>query len=231
MLGDYLNNTYNKSKEERQNYIISLVKNNPNQKILVVGGAEGIFAERIRKKSEVDKIYTIEIEDDFIEMLKRNTNLVVYQGDLNESFPYEDNYFDLIIADQVIEHLHDTDIFLTESKRVLIGGGGGTMIVSTENLANFINIFSLIFGYYPLSLNYSYKKRIGNPFSPHNGKLLEKKYLAHVKCPTPRAMIEILEFYGFKIENKFYNGFFPFPNIFSKIFNKYSYFITYEVKK
>ncbi len=105
------------------------------------------------------------------------------------------------------------------------------MIISTENLANLINIFSLICGYYPLSLDYSYKKRIGNPFSPQYGNQIEKRYLTHVKCPTAKTMIDILDFYNLKITNKYYNGFFPFPNFLSKIFNKYSYFITYEVKK
>ena len=122
MLNNYLTNNYAKMKSQRQDYILNLIKSDTNQKILIVGGAEGIFADKIIKISGVSKLYTIEIEAAFIEMLKANHKLIVQEGDLNVNFPYEDNFFDLIVADQVIEHLYDTDIFLQESKRVLRGG-------------------------------------------------------------------------------------------------------------
>jgi len=47
--------------------------------------------------------------------------------------PVADGYFDLVMALDVIEHLYDTDIFLTELRRVL--RAGGHLLIATPNLA------------------------------------------------------------------------------------------------
>ncbi len=55
----------------------------------------------------------------------------VSKSDLNGPLPFESNHFDLIHANQVIEHLHDVDTFMSEIFRVL--APGGMVIISTEN--------------------------------------------------------------------------------------------------
>lgn len=70
----------------------------------------------------------------------------------------------LFIQNPVIEHLFDTDNFVSESFRIL--KPGGYTIVSTVNLASWHNIFALILGYQPFDFaNISIKGTIGNPFS------------------------------------------------------------------
>src|SRR5690349_4251940 len=57
--------------------------------------------------------------------------------DLNGVWPYPDNIFDVVHCAQVIEHLHNTRLFVEEMKRVL--KPGGTALVTSENLTSFLN--------------------------------------------------------------------------------------------
>lgn len=56
---------------------------------------------------------------------------LVFQAASAESIPYPDASFDLIVAFEVIEHLHNWDALLREARRLL--SPGGQFIVSTPN--------------------------------------------------------------------------------------------------
>lgn len=63
--------------------------------------------------------------------------------DFNTSrLPWPDAYADLIVCEQVIEHLHNTTWFLSELYRIL--KPKGRMLLSTENLASIPNIFATV---------------------------------------------------------------------------------------
>ena len=86
-------------------------------------------------------------------------------GDLNEPFPFGDEQFEIVHANQVIEHLKETDSFIQEIWRTL--RPGGYAVICTENLSSWHNIVSLVFGWQPFSLtNVSGKRfQIGNPLA------------------------------------------------------------------
>ena len=67
--------------------------------------------------------------------------LDVLAGDLEGSLPFADDSIDLVVSNQVIEHLADTDSFVAEIRRVL--RPGGMAVVSTENMASWHNIAAL----------------------------------------------------------------------------------------
>jgi len=51
-------------------------------------------------------------------------NFTIKECDIeNERFPYDDNWFDFVYSKSVLEHVHNTDNFLSESLRVLKPGG------------------------------------------------------------------------------------------------------------
>jgi len=54
------------------------------------------------------------------------------QTDLNNSFPYEEQCFDVVLNGEGLEYLDDTDNFLRESSRIL--KPGGRLIISIPNL-------------------------------------------------------------------------------------------------
>ena len=61
--------------------------------------------------------------------------------------PVEDNYFDAVIAGDLIEHLMDTDIFLDELYRII--RPGGHLLITTPNLAWWWNRTRLFMGKVP----------------------------------------------------------------------------------
>jgi SAM-dependent methyltransferase len=88
--------------------------------------------------------------------------------DLNGQWPYEDNTFDVVHSAQVIEHLHNTRLFVQEIYRVL--KPGGTALVTSENLTSFLNLGAMILGYTPFTLMRVCGWFLGNPLGLHYQK-------------------------------------------------------------
>ncbi len=89
----------------------------------------------------------------------------VFSYDLNGRWPFEDGKFDVVFSSQVIEHLHNTRLFVEEAYRVL--KPGGTAIVASENLCSLLNCFALVLGYTPFSLMQVCGRFLGNPLGLH----------------------------------------------------------------
>jgi SAM-dependent methyltransferase len=62
--------------------------------------------------------------------------------------PAADGSYDVVIAADIIEHLIDTDMFMSEMHRII--APGGSLIVSTPNLASWYNRVRLIRGLVPV---------------------------------------------------------------------------------
>jgi len=100
--------------------------------------------------------------------------------DLNrDPLPFENCYFDLIFAGEVIEHLIDTDYFLAELKRCL--RPEGALLITTPNLASFENRLRILLGIYPKWVNYNLSGS------------------GHVRAYTPRILKKQLSEHGFKV--------------------------------
>lgn len=76
------------------------------------------------------------------EATKRGIKAVQY--DLNKGIPFDDEFFNVVWAAEIIEHLLDTDLLLNECHRVL--REDGVLLISTPNLASLINRVRLLFG-------------------------------------------------------------------------------------
>ena len=85
-------------------------------KVLDLGCDNGeLVAKRIEKFVGSDDIWGIDIDKKaLVEAKKRG--LKVRCQDLNQKLPYRNNFFDVIQANQVIEHLWNTDVFISEAK-------------------------------------------------------------------------------------------------------------------
>ena len=89
----------------------------------------------------------------------------------NDRLPYDDESFDVVCSNQVIEHLARTDNFVSEILRVL--RPGGYAVTSTENLASWHNIAALALGWQPFSLsNVSKVLGLGNPLAIYRSAIL-----------------------------------------------------------
>lgn len=105
-----------------------------------------------------------------------------------EALPFGDAMFDLVVSDDVIEHLVDTDTYAKEIHRVL--RPGGYLTLSTPNLAAWFNRVALAVGMQPAFSEVSFERVFGRPGSDLVG---------HLRLFTTRAIVEFLEFHGFRI--------------------------------
>lgn len=196
-----------------------------------LGCNDGKWTIRLAKKIRSSSVYGVDLTEKRL-VLANKLGVNISKSDLNDKLPFGSNYFDVIHANQVIEHLNNTDIFVSEVYRVL--KKGGYAIISTENLASWHNIFALILGYMPFSLtNVTMKTAdLGNPFAPHNGEsFYEVDTWQHQRVFTTKGLTNLFELYKFKIEKVIGSGYYPLGNYFAKYDKNHCAFITFKIRK
>lgn len=113
--------------------------------ILDIGCYDGTFLKTIKNKNQ---LYGIEASDYGCKISnKKGIKTTQFFFD-NNDLPYKKNTFDLVIAGEIIEHIYDTDQFLTEIKRIL--KKDGHFLISTPNIASFGRRLMLLFGINPI---------------------------------------------------------------------------------
>ena len=134
--------------------------------------------------------------------------LKVFGYDLNGRWPFEDNKFDVVFSSQVIEHLHNTRLFVEETYRVL--KPGGTAIIASENLCSLLNCIALCLGYTPFSLMQTCGRFLGNPLGLHYHELIDEPLpidhpafagvSGHIRVLTVRQARELFALTGFDVQ-------------------------------
>ena len=218
---------------ENKKAILDMMEKNISAKVLDCGCGGCDFTKMIGRKIGTSDIYGVDIAEKSLQFCEKK-NVKYCLADLNKPIPFPNEFFDVICANQVIEHIFETDIFLKECYRTLKWGGGYALI-STPNLASFHNIIPLIFGWQPMTSDVSNEFYVGNPLNPRNKELRGDRKLGHIRLFTYRALKELLKLHGFKIENIVGVGFYPFPNKIAKIISyvdpRHSVYLTAKVRK
>ena len=118
----------------------------PAKVLLDCGCADGTLTTAFADTAGVTTALGIEIMD-LLAVDAEERGIRVLRADLNNPFALDDSCVDIVTANQVIEHLHNTDGFLSEIHRVL--RPGGIFVLSTNNLAAWHNIAALLVGAQP----------------------------------------------------------------------------------
>lgn len=177
------------------------------------------------------RLYGIEIVEERRREAERK-GIVARPGNLEEAFPFPDGFFDAVHANQVIEHLADTDRFIAEIRRTL--KPGGYAVICTENLSGWHNIFSLVMGWQPFSLSNVSQKRfqIGNPLALHRDQGAESpKSWQHSRVFSYLGLREIFLVHGFDVERTLGSGYYPLPGLLGKLDPRHAAFLTLKVRK
>jgi SAM-dependent methyltransferase len=191
--------------------ILDSLDPDPSAIVLDVGCDDGAWTERLRRRIGVppNQVFGLELVDERAELARRR-GFHVSTGDLEEPWPFPDEAFDIVHANQVIEHVKRLDHFVSEVRRVL--APAGVALVCTENLASWHNVAALALGYQPFSLtNVSNVRPIGNPYALHAGETPERESWQHVHVLTLAGLRDIFAAHGLSVTGSWGTGYYPFP--------------------
>lgn len=161
----------------------------------------------------------------------RDRGFQVVDADLNGVLPFDSDTFDLVLSNQVIEHLYDTDSFVAESARV--ARVGGLVLFSTENAASWHNIAALLMGWQAFSLtNVSSRAAgVGNPLAIHRGGEGWVFPMQHHRIFSLRGLIELGVLHGLEPIASSGAGYHPLPATIGKINPTHAHFISALFRK
>src|SRR3990172_12552172 len=118
-----------------------------NKNILDIGCYDGTFLSLI--KNQNNNFYGLETSDWGVEKTQeKGINVQRYFFDGENRLPFPDNFFNAVVAGEIIEHIFDTEFFLEEIKRIL--KPGGRIVISTPNVASLGRRLLLLFGINPI---------------------------------------------------------------------------------
>jgi len=106
----------------------------------------------ISRVCEAKEVYGVDISEKGVKMAKRNGIKAFKVNVDEENLPFEDNYFDCVFAGEILD-----DYRVLKPK--------GFFILSTPNLAWWINRIALLLGFQPYSMNVSLRVAV---YETHN---------------------------------------------------------------
>jgi len=140
-------------------------------------------------------VYGIDANAQAVKVAKKN-GIKATLGNVEGKWSYPNNYFDVVIASHIIEHLVNPDHLLSETKRVL--KTGGLLIIATPNLAAWYNRLLLLIGVQPFFTEVStIDKTLGLMFTRRFTR--SRNTLGHLRVFTLDALKDILKFHDFTI--------------------------------
>jgi methionine biosynthesis protein MetW len=170
--------------------LISSVQGNGTN-LLDVGCWDGEFTVKYAEAlgTKVTESHGIDFFPSILETAKKRGVQAIRLDLEKDLFPFPDQSFDVVVCNQVLEHLKQIYLPLTEMHRVL--KPGGHLVISVPNLAAFHNRLLLAVGLQPATI------KIMGP---------------HVRSYTLRAFTEFLEFNDlFDLQRVVPVGMYPFP--------------------
>jgi SAM-dependent methyltransferase len=195
------------TEDENRRVIESLTQPRPGGILLDLGCGDGDLTARAGELARVSRVLGLEGSPRLAEEA-RGRGIEITEGDLAEPLPYDDASMDVVLSNQVIEHLCDTDRFMAEIARVL--KPTGYAVVSTNNLASWHNVVSLTLGWQPMPCHVSDQMMLGNPASFAEGTE-GYYYPMHRRIFTGRGMAALAQHHGLTVEVDATAGYYPLP--------------------
>jgi len=106
-----------------------------------------------------------------------------------DPIPFKDNFFDLVLCSDIIEHTLYPENILKEARRVL--KKGSSIIVVVPNIASWFNRILLLLGFYPWGVESTGAMELRNVFFHWK--------TGHMHTYTKKSIGILLEIIGFKV--------------------------------
>ena len=163
--------------------------------------------------------------------MARARGIDVLVEELDQKLPFDDGEFDVVVSNQVLEHLPNTDLFVAECFRV--ASPNGLVVISTENLASWHNIGALLLGWQAFSLTNVCSQRpgLGNPLAnlrfedPYEGKMQHRRIFSY------RGLSELMTAHHFESVTLDGAGYYPLPLRVAQMDPRHAAFLTVSGRK
>jgi len=140
---EYLETSYYRIKKT-----LGLLESNPKNRVLEIGCDSGLFALIFKDKfKDINEYQAVEVEQERVKTALSRGISVTEVNVEKEKLPFVDNYFDVVLFGEVIEHLLNPLLVLSEIKRVI--KPTGTVIVSTPNAVGLFARYNHLIGVSP----------------------------------------------------------------------------------
>ena len=176
-----------RARRQAQMLATVLARRPGQQRIVDVGCGEGSATYLVKRLDPGNVVIGIDWSAMALTRARARGVLAV-QGGI-DSLPLPDASVDVVIMSELIEHLVDTDAAAEEARRVL--RPGGTLLLSTPNLAAWYNRALIGLGVQPVFSEVSLKGIYGRP---------GQEVVGHLRLFTRRALEEFLTARGFTCE-------------------------------
>jgi SAM-dependent methyltransferase len=204
--GGYMTRVFRATEEANRVAVMKALPKRPGGSLLDIGTHRGDFTVRVAEHTEAQDIHGVEFIAEHA-AVARSRGIAAVEADIEEGLPFDDGSFDLISANQVIEHLRGTDLFLAEIRRVL--KPGGVACISTNNLSSWHNVIALLLGFQPNPMHVSDEVIVGSPLNPEHGWKHEDRGRVHLRLFTGRALVELAEHHGLARHGLSRVGYYP----------------------
>lgn len=189
---------YSNDRVEKMLYFVKSFET-PPKNVLDIGCGTGYFLNLLTQEIEKLNAIGIDISKTAIKIGKKKYPKVKFiLADAEKKLPFKNNYFDVVISGENIEHVRDIDTYLAEINRIT--KKEGMLIVTTPNLASWMNRILLLLGKQPFYLEASLVKtfpifRIGKYTFPET---LNNPPAGHLRLFTLDMIRKLLFYYGYK---------------------------------
>jgi SAM-dependent methyltransferase len=154
--------------------------------VLDVGCGDGTAASMAAERNPGHHLIGLDWSADALKHARRLGLTLAQAGVEPPGMPIADRSADVVIMSELIEHLIDTDSALDEVRRVL--KPGGSLLLSTPNLAAWYNRGLVALGVQPVFSEVSLRGVYGRP---------GRQVAGHLHLFTRRALVQLLAARGF----------------------------------
>lgn len=208
---------------ENMERILDILEPDPCARVLDVGCADGWKTSMVHERIGGESVIGTDIDSSAL-ALTRDRPVQTVRADCEHTFPFDDGSFDVVIANQIIEHVRGSDHFLDEVRRIL--KDDGYAVISTMNLASPHNSLLLLLGYQPIGHQVS-NIQVGNP-------LRGTRTHGHINSMTTTALRDLFTNHGFSVEQFIGIGFYPLPimlaNMITPLIRRFAVIQTWKVR-
>lgn len=210
----YLTRVFRASEEANCRAILRSLPVAHGGSLLDLGTHRGDFTVRLAAHVAAERVAGVELIERHADVARsRGVNVVV--ADLDEGLPFPSKSFDIVHANQVIEHVRRTDVLLREVRRVL--KPHGLACISTNNLSSWHNVVSLGLGMQPMPMHVSDEIIVGNPLNPEHHWGHRDLGRTHLRLFTARALAELAAYHGLAVEQIRTVGYYPLPPLLARL--------------